>query len=173
MARYFETAKTIVERHGGTVEKFIGDAVMAVFGIPAVHEDDALRAARAALEMRAALDSLNDDLSARLDVRLNVRIGIDSGEVVATADPNADQALVAGEVVNVAARLQQLAQPGEIIIGEGVHRVAGASLAAEPLAEMFVKGKTEPVRAWRLHGLRADDPAVSRRFDVPFVDRDE
>ena len=104
LARYFERMKAIVESHGGTVEKFIGDAVMAVFGVPRVHEDDALRACRAASEMRDALP----------EVRVQARIGLTTGEVVT----GTEERLATGDAVNVAARLEQAAQPGEILIGE-------------------------------------------------------
>src|SRR5437773_8096611 len=104
LARYFERMKTIVERHGGTVEKFIGDAVMAVFGAPVAHEDDALRAVRAGAEMRAALPELG----------VQARIGVNTGEVVT----GTEERLATGDAVNVAARLEQAAAAGEILIGE-------------------------------------------------------
>jgi class 3 adenylate cyclase len=112
MSRYFEEMKTVIERHGGTVEKFIGDAVMAVFGIPAVHEDDALRAVRAAAEMRDALEALNKELERDRGVSIASRIGVNTGEVVA-GDPATGQALVTGDTVNVAARLEQAAAPSK------------------------------------------------------------
>jgi class 3 adenylate cyclase len=107
LAGYFERMKVIVERHGGTVEKFIGDAVMAVFGVPVVHEDDALRACRAAVEMRDALPELG----------IGGRIGVNTGEVVT----GTEERLATGDAVNVAARLEQAAQPGEVLIGEPTH----------------------------------------------------
>jgi class 3 adenylate cyclase len=116
MARYFHTLRRVLQRHGGTVEKFIGDAVMAVFGIPVVREEDALRATRAALEMAEALRVLNEGLGRRWGVSLEVRIGVNTGEVVAD-DPSDGQLFATGDPVNVAARLQQAAQPGEILIG--------------------------------------------------------
>src|SRR5215472_4921094 len=112
MRRYFDTARRVIEYHGGTVEKFIGDAVMAVFGVPEVHEDDALRAVRAADEMRRALVRLNNELDERFGVRLEMRIGINTGEVV-VGDPTAEHLIATGDAVNVAARLQQAAQPGD------------------------------------------------------------
>ena len=114
MARYFEAMATVLERHGGTVEKFIGDAVMAVFGIPTVHEDDALRAVRAADEMGHALATLNDDLHSEWGVRLAMRIGVNTGEVVTgqgSGQGSGGQRLVTGDAVNVAARLEQAASP--------------------------------------------------------------
>ena len=109
-SRYFEAMRRAIERHGGTVEKYIGDAVMAVFGIPQLHEDDALRAVRAAVEMRKGLAALNEELGRDRGVTLEVRIGVNTGEVVA-GDPTAGQALVTGDAVNVAARLEQHAAP--------------------------------------------------------------
>src|SRR6185436_15645883 len=105
MARYFETAQAIVERHGGTVEKFIGDAVMAVFGVPAV---------RAADELRAGLDELNDELETGYGTRLELRMGVNTGEVVT----GTEERLATGDAVNVAARLEQAARPGEVLLGE-------------------------------------------------------
>ena len=115
MERYFDAMRAAIERHGGTVEKFIGDAVMAVFGVPQVHEDDALRAVRAAAEMREALASLNEELDRDHGTTLACRIGVNTGEVVAGAG---DQTIVTGDAVNVAARLEQAAAPGEILLGE-------------------------------------------------------
>jgi class 3 adenylate cyclase len=133
MARYFEEMKAAVERHGGTVEKFIGDAVMAVFGIPSVHEDDALRAVRAAQEMRERLDGLNGELERDWGVALRSRIGVNTGEVVA-GDPSAGQTLVTGDAVNVAARLEQSAEPGEILIGETTHHLTRDAVRGDPRA---------------------------------------
>jgi class 3 adenylate cyclase len=114
--RYFAEMQTVIERHGGTVEKFIGDAVMAVFGVPVVHEDDALRAVRAAIDMQAALDTLNEEFEQGWGTRIQARIGVNTGEVVA-ADPTSGQSFVSGDAVNVAARLEQGAEPGEILLG--------------------------------------------------------
>src|ERR1043166_6861066 len=110
-ARFFEETRAVVERHGGTVEKFIGDAVVAVFGVPLVHEDDALRAVRAADELRTRLERLNGELSRQWGVRLEWRMGINTGEVV-VGDPSGTQTIASGATVNVAARLQQAAEPG-------------------------------------------------------------
>ncbi|MFJ3231115.1 adenylate/guanylate cyclase domain-containing protein [Streptomyces sp. NPDC086787] len=169
--RYFELMRGQIESHGGTVEKFIGDAVMAVFGVPLVREDDARRALAAALAMTAALDSLNAELDTTLGVRLNVRIGINTGQVVSGSDASARQALVSGETVNVAARLEQNAGPGRILIGPYTLRSAGPAVRVEPVGPLSLKGKSEPVQAYRLLGLGEDDPEAWRRFDVPFVGR--
>ena len=116
LSRYFEVTSRTLQRHGGTVEKFIGDAVMAVFGVPIVHEDHALRAVKAAVELREALERLNEELERDWGVRIESRTGINSGEVVA-GDPAGGQALVTGDPVNVAARLEQAAGAGETLIG--------------------------------------------------------
>src|SRR5712691_3651792 len=114
MSRYFERMSGVLERHGGTVEKFIGDAVMAVFGTPVLHEDDALRAVRAAAEMRERLALLNEELERDFGVRIEQRTGVNTGQVV-TGDAASGQRLATGDAVNVAARLEQAAQPGEIL----------------------------------------------------------
>ena len=111
LARHFELASQAIRRHGGSVEKYIGDAVMAVFGVPDLHEDDALRALRAASELRDGTSALNEELAREFGVRLAVRVGINTGEVVA-GDASAGQALVTGEPVVTAARLEQAATPG-------------------------------------------------------------
>ena len=149
MLRYFEEMKLVVERHGGVVEKYIGDAVMAVFGIPQLHEDDALRAVRAAAEMREALADLNEELQRTWGVALATRTGVNTGEVVA-GDSELGQMLVTGDAVNVAARLQQSAQPGEVLIGEPTFRLVQAAIVAEQMEPLALKGKAEPVPAWRL-----------------------
>ncbi|HJQ51986.1 MAG TPA: adenylate/guanylate cyclase domain-containing protein [Gaiellaceae bacterium] len=155
LARYFERMKEIVERHEGSVEKFIGDAVMAVFGVPVVHEDDALRACRAAVEMRNALPELG----------IRGRIGINTGEVVT----GTEERLATGDAVNVAARLEQAAEPDEVLVGaETVRLVRGAvELGEERLLE--VKGKLEPVAAYPLVAAAGE---ISRRFDIPIVGRE-
>jgi len=136
LARYFERMKAIIESHGGTVEKFIGDAVMAVFGIPAAHEDDALRACRAAVEMRDALPGLG----------IGGRIGVNTGEVVT----GTSERLATGDAVNVAARFEQAAAPGEILIGEATHALASRAVVAEAVEPLTLKGKAAPVPAYRL-----------------------
>src|SRR5437660_1490379 len=148
MARYFEVAKDVVERHGGTVEKFIGDAVMAVFGVPNVHEDDALRAVRAAGEMREALVALNKELERDHGVSLAARIGVNTGEVVA-GDPQG-QTLVTGDAVNVTARLEQAADPGSVLLGGDTMRLVRDAVAAEPVDPLVLKGKSDPIPAFRL-----------------------
>jgi class 3 adenylate cyclase/tetratricopeptide (TPR) repeat protein len=160
--RFFERMREIVERHGGTVEKFIGDEVMAVFGVPSVHEDDALRAVRAAQEMREALPELG----------LEARIGINTGEVLA-GDPSESLGLVAGEPVIVAKRLEQGAMAGEIIIGKATYALVRHAVSAGPLERIPVKGKSEDVGRRRVDDVDAAAPALARRLDLPLVGRDE
>src|SRR5438093_2084787 len=171
LARYFDGMKAIVERHGGTVEKFIGDAVMAVFGIPVVHEDDALRAVRAATELREALHELNEELRAEFGMELRVRTGINTGEVVA-GDPTEGQAFATGPAVAVAQRLEAAASPGEILIGDATYRLVREAVLVEPLEPLELKGKSQPVLAWRLLGVLSGAPAFARRLDSPMVGRD-
>jgi class 3 adenylate cyclase len=146
LARYFDAMRRVVERHGGTVEKFIGDAVMAVFGIPALHEDDALRSVRAADEMRAAIAALNDELSSNRWPPISLRMGINTGEVVA-GDTTSSQTLVTGDAVNVAARLEQAAGPGEVVLGAATYRLVRDAIDAEPMPALELKGVAEPVES--------------------------
>ncbi|MFH9762613.1 adenylate/guanylate cyclase domain-containing protein [Streptomyces anulatus] len=170
--RYFEAMSAEIVARGGTPEKFIGDAVMAVFGVPVVRDDDARRALAAALGMRRALARLNEELHATLGIELTTRIGVNTGQVVAGSDTTARQALVSGETVNIAARLEQNAGPGEILIGPETLLAAGPTVRAEPTGPLRLKGKRDSVEAHRLLALGADDPELLRRFDVPFVGRD-
>ncbi len=166
LARYFAVMQGVIERHGGTVEKFIGDAVMAVFGVPIVHEDDALRAVRAAWGMIEALSSLNHALARDFDTTLQVRIGVDTGEVVT----GTSERLATGDTVNIAARLEQAAAPGEILIGEQTFGLT-QTVADVERRELELKGKSRPVPAYRLLSLRPDT-APSRRLDAPMVGRE-
>jgi predicted ATPase/class 3 adenylate cyclase len=170
MSGYFDAMRSIVERHGGTVEKFIGDEVMAVFGVPVVHEDDALRAVRAAAEMRDRLAELNDELEAMWGVRLEARTGINTGEVVAD-DPAAGGTFVTGEPVVLAKRLEQAAGPGEILIGKATHPLIKDAVTAGPLESFPVKGKSQPVAPLRLDEVEVGAPGVARRLDTPLVGR--
>ncbi|HEV2895783.1 MAG TPA: adenylate/guanylate cyclase domain-containing protein, partial [Actinomycetota bacterium] len=122
MARWFDHMRILFERHGGRVQKFVGDAVVAVFGIPVVNEDDALRAVRAAAGLGGDLDRLNAELERDWGVTLQVRTGVNTGEVV-TGDPAIGDALVLGDAVNVAARLEQVAAPGEVLLGQSTYRL--------------------------------------------------
>ena len=169
MSRYYEAMKAPIERHGGTVEKFIGDAVMAVFGVPQVHEDDALRAVRAADEMRRALTQLNKGLERDHGVSLRARIGVNTGEVVA-GEPTGEE-LVLGDPVNVAARFEQAATPGEVLIGAETLRLVRDAVVVEAVEPLDLKGKSEPVPAYRLIGVTAGAAGVTRRLDSPIVGR--
>jgi class 3 adenylate cyclase/tetratricopeptide (TPR) repeat protein len=170
MARYFQEMRRVLERHGGTVEKYIGDAVMAVFGLARVHEDDALRATRAAWEMKQALVRLNVEIDARWGVTLTNRTGVNTGEVVA-GDPSSGQRLVVGDPVNVAARLEQAAPPTEILIGEPTYRLVRGAVVVEPVEPLPLKGKSELVPAYRLIEVREGE-TVARNLDAPMVGRD-
>jgi class 3 adenylate cyclase/tetratricopeptide (TPR) repeat protein len=171
MTRYFAAMRDVVERHGGTVEKFIGDAIMAVFGIPVLHEDDALRAVRAASEMRSVLATLNEQLQADWGITIATRTGINTGEVVASqAMPG--EPLVTGDAVNVAARLEQAASPGEILIGAATHRLVRGAVVVEVVEPMDLKGKAEPSAAVRLVQVLEGVEPLTRRLDSPMVGRD-
>ena len=169
MTRYFDRMRAVLERHGGTVEKFIGDAVMAVFGIPHVHEDDALRAVRAAAEMSEALAELNKELERDHGVTIATRTGVNTGEVVAGTG---GQTIATGDAVNVAARLEQAAKPGEILIGEDTLRLVRDAVDAERVELLELKGKSEPVVAFRLGRVTAGAAGHARRMDSPMIGRD-
>jgi len=158
MGRYHGELRAVVERHGGTIEKFVGDAAMAIFGLPHVHEDDAVRAVRSAVAMREAV--------AKLDLR--VRIGVNTGEVVA----GSGETLATGDAVNVAARLEQAAGPDEIFIGSATERLARGAVSAEPVPPLALEGKGEPVAAFRVLELFDDVPAFTRPIEAPFVGRE-
>jgi class 3 adenylate cyclase/tetratricopeptide (TPR) repeat protein len=169
--RYFETMRTAAERHGGTVEKFIGDAVVAMFGVPRVREDDALRAVRAAADMRASLTVLNGELGRELAVALEVRIGVNTGEVV-VGERRAGGSPATGDAVNVAARLEQAAAPGEVLIGDSTLRLVRAEVVVEPVEPLHLKGKARPVAAWRLVDVAGSARAARSRRANLFVGRD-
>ena len=174
MSRYFATAQAALERHGGTVEKFIGDAVMAVFGVPVIREDDAARAVRAVGELRDALERLNEELDREHGIRITTRAGVNTGEVVVGgADSASDQRLATGDAVNVAARLEQAAAPGEILLGASTYGIVGELVVAEAAEPIAAKGKSEPLAAWRLVAVRPDVPAFTRPIRTPFVGRSE
>src|SRR5262245_13204998 len=171
MSRYFEEMRSAIESHGGTVEKFIGDAVMAVFGVPTVHEDDALRAVRAASQMRDLLDVLNTELERDWGARLQIRTGVNTGEVIA-GDPSSGQSFVTGDTVNVAARLEQAAEPGEILIGAVTRDLVRDAVEVKAAESLRLKGKTDLVPAFRLLDV-APGPAFARRLDSPLVGRED
>jgi class 3 adenylate cyclase len=159
LARYFELASDVVDRYGGTVEKFIGDAVMAVWGAPTAQEDDAERAVRAAMELVDAVRTLGPGIAARG--------GVLTGEAAVTVGAT-NQGMVAGDLVNTAARLQAVAPPGAVLVGEATHRAASSAIAFEPAGEHALKGKSAPVMAWRALRVVSErggrtGPKVSRR----------
>jgi class 3 adenylate cyclase len=156
LAHFFVRMRGIIEAHGGVVDKFIGDAVMAVFGVPVAHEDDALRAVRAASEMRAALPEL----------KMLARIGVNTGEVVT----GTAERLVTGDAVNVAARLEQVAAPGTVLLGAGTVRLVQGAVDVSPIGSLELKGKSEPVPAWELLSLRRRGPADDRP-PMPMIGR--
>ena len=175
MTRYFEEIRAIVERHGGTVEKYIGDAVMAVFGVPIVHEDDALRAVRAAFEIRSQLELVSAELQEQRGSSVAWRTGVNTGEVVA-GDAGAGQRFVTGDAVNVAARLEQAANAGEILLGSDTYGLVRDRVTIEPTEPITAKGKSELLIAlppighlrpgsdafWRFETRVADDrPSTS------------
>ncbi|MGW2223916.1 adenylate/guanylate cyclase domain-containing protein [Streptomyces formicae] len=173
MLRYYAVLSDCLERHGGTVEKYIGDAVMAVFGIPVVREDDALRAARAALDILAAVRTFAKDALGAHGVPVAVRIGVHTGEVVTSGDADAGHALVSGEVVNVAARLEQHAPTGQILVGADTHRLIAPAAETVPVPPLTVKGKRDPVPAWRLVSVGSPRHGAARGRGVALVDRQD
>ncbi|MGW5055193.1 adenylate/guanylate cyclase domain-containing protein [Actinokineospora sp. NPDC004072] len=171
LLRYYELMSAVIAAHGGIVEKFIGDAVMAVFGLTETREDDARRALVAALGMTTAAAGFDAELRRDHGVRLRVRIGVHTGEVVALPDAAERQAFVSGEVVNIAARLEQAAPAGEVLVSAAARSAAGAVTVAEP-QWLPLKGVAEPVEAYRLVDVPPADPERTRRFDVPFIGRE-
>jgi class 3 adenylate cyclase/tetratricopeptide (TPR) repeat protein len=172
ISRYFIEVSRVLEHHGGTVEKFIGDAVMAAFGIPILHEDDALRAVRAAAELREALAQLNEELLAQYGFELGMRTGINTGEVVA-GDPTEGHAFATGEAVALAQRLEAAASPGEILLGEKTYRLVRDAILVEELEPLELKGRLTPVNAWRLLAVVTGAPAYARRLDSPMIGRQD
>jgi class 3 adenylate cyclase/predicted ATPase len=166
MRAYFAEVRGVLERHGGTVEKFIGDAVVAAFGVPHVHEDDALRACRAALEIQSLVSELK------------LRIGVNTGEVV-SGDPSARESFVTGDAVNVAARLEQAAPPGGVLIGESTYRLVRDAVTVEAVEPLVAKGKSEPLAAYRLLEVvssgspsRRASPLVGRGEELALLERE-
>ncbi len=167
MRRYFEAARRVIEHHGGSVEKFIGDAVMAVFGVPVLHEDDALRAVRAAVGLRDSLAALNLELERDYGTTVTLRTGVNTGQVVT----GTEERLATGDAVNLAARLEQAAAPGEIVIGPETWRLVRDGVTVEPMEPLELKGKAMPVMAYRL--LQVGGGALPRAagVDAPLVGR--
>ncbi len=169
MTRFYAVARGILERHGGTVEKFIGDAVMCVFGVPRVSEDDAMKAVRAALDFRDAVEVMNAELIELYGSGVQIRTGVNTGDVVA-GDPASGDSYVSGDAVNVAARFEQVAEPGQILIGAATHALVSEQVDVEAVEPLTLKGKSEPVPAFRLIAVREGE---SRRLVAPLIGRDD
>jgi class 3 adenylate cyclase/tetratricopeptide (TPR) repeat protein len=176
MSRYFTEMRAVLERHGGTVEKYIGDAIMAVFGLPVVHEDDALRAVRAAEEMQRTLVALNEELEREWGASLATRTGVNTGEVVTGTT---GEHLVIGDPVNVAARLEQTAGEMEILLGELTYRLVRDAVEVESVEPLELKGKSEPVPAHRLLAVRPERqpgqaafPLIGRESELALLRRE-
>jgi predicted ATPase/class 3 adenylate cyclase len=170
LSRYFGEIAAIVARHGGTLEKFAGDAVVAVFGLPVLHEDDALRAIRAAAEARTALAGVNEELVRAFGIGLDTRTGINTGEVVG-GETAIGSTIATGDMVNVAARLEARAAPGEIVIGAATYRLVRDAVTVEELPPLELKGKSETVSAYRVLDVAPDAPGLLRRLESPLVGR--
>jgi class 3 adenylate cyclase/tetratricopeptide (TPR) repeat protein len=166
LSKYFDLARDVVERYGGTVEKFIGDAVMALWGAPTTRDDDAERAVRAGLELVDAVRSLGPTIQARA--------GVLTGEAAVTLGAT-NQGMVAGDLVNTASRLQSVAPPAAVLVGEATQRAASAAIVFEPAGEQILKGKTAPVTAWRAVRVVAERGGRNRSdaLEAPFVGRDD
>ncbi len=169
MSGFFDLAAEVIERHGGTVEKFVGDEVVAVFGVPVVREDDALRAVRAAVELRERIPTMVSRFAG--DTGLEVRVGVNTGEVVAS-DPGAGHAFVTGEPLVIGKRLQQAGAPGEILIGARTHLLVSHAVVAEPATLENVKGRTAGLAAFRLQSVDAQATPLPRRDDARLVGRE-
>jgi class 3 adenylate cyclase/tetratricopeptide (TPR) repeat protein len=169
LTTYFETARTIIEGHGGSVVKYVGDAVMAVFGLPVAHEDDAMRAVRAAFDVQQSIGRLNPELSVSYGVTIAARMGVHTGEIA--GEGPVDENLVFGDTANTAARLEQNAGPGEVLISRATHGLVRDQVVVEPLPAMAVKGKAEPVSPLRLVSVpRVRPPHTQVR--PPMIGRD-
>jgi class 3 adenylate cyclase/DNA-binding SARP family transcriptional activator len=171
MNRYFDAASAVISKHGGSVEKFIGDAVVAVFGIPLIHEDDALRAVRAAAEIRTAIALLGEETEASWGVPVQTRIGVSTGEVV-VGDDRSGHAVVTGDTMNLAARLEQAAHPGEVFVGDVTWQLVRDAVVGDDVDPLVVKGKAEPVTAHRLVDVVRGASGHARRMDLPLVGRE-
>ncbi|HEV2814690.1 MAG TPA: adenylate/guanylate cyclase domain-containing protein, partial [Solirubrobacteraceae bacterium] len=170
MDRFYEEMRGAVHAHGGTVAKFIGDAVMAVWGTPVVREDDALRAIRAAEEMRRALATLNVDLEDRWGVRVGMRTGVNTGEVV--VDPTKPADLLVGDTLNIAARLEQAAADGEVLAGPETFRLVRDQATLEPVEPLQLKGKSRRLPAYRVVDGTRPERRRPDRLSAPIVGRE-
>ena len=169
LSRYFETARRVIDRYGGTVEKFIGDAVMAVWGTPVAREDDAERAVRAGLELVEVVGALGGQVGAP---ELAMRVGIVTGQAAVTIGVEGE-GMVAGDLVNTASRVQSAAEPGTVLVGERTRRASEAAIAYDDAGEHTLKGKSEPVPLWRAERVIAARRGEGRAtgLEAPFVGR--
>ena len=172
LGTYFAAMSTVIETWGGTVQKYIGDAIMATFGVPVAREDDAERALRAALEMLGRLATLNDEFERRHGVRLAVRIGANTGEVMVPVGGPVAELIVAGDAVNTAARIEQSAEPGTALVGPRTHDAARNAMRFGEPVDLVLKGKAAPVRAWPLLGGRLETERGIPGLHAPMVGRD-
>ena len=169
---YFAVVRETVARHGGQLEKFIGDAAMAVFGLPRGRDDDAERAVRAGLALTGAVERLGAQLGLA-EGELRLRVGIETGEVVA-AEAGPDEGRVTGDTVNTAARLQTAAAPGQVLLGEGAALAVAAAVELEPGPPVALKGKTRPVRVATARAMRTEPSRASAMGTLasPLIGRD-
>jgi class 3 adenylate cyclase len=167
--RYSKISAAVLERNGGTVEKFIGDAIVGFFGLTELHEDDALRGVRAAVELRDAAASLGEELKRTMGIDFAVRLGVNTGDVF-VAPGSQRESFATGDAVNVAARLEQAAAAQEILLGERTHRLVATHVRAEPLEPLAVKGRTAKVNAWRLLEVTGEEQLPE--LSTPFVGRE-
>ncbi len=172
LSGFYAEMGAVIGLHGGTVEKFSGDEVMAVFGVPVTHEDDALRAIRAALEMRRALEALNASLERDLDIQLGLRVGINTGEVAVGAAA-VGGSFVTGAPVNVGKRLEQAAAPGDVLIGPTTLELVREAVETEAFGPVPLRGRAEPIEAHRVLGAVQGAPAIARRLSAPMVGRND
>src|SRR3954471_3422881 len=170
MDSFYGEMRAAIEGQGGTLAKFIGDAVLAVWGTPQVREDDALRAVRAAEAMRGALERLNSDLEVRWGVHVGMRTGVNTGEVV--VDPTRPADLLVGDTLNVAARLEQAAADGEVLIGADTFQLVRDEAILEPVEPLALKGKSRPMAVWRLIDGSRGDRRTAPRLQAPLVGRE-
>jgi class 3 adenylate cyclase/DNA-binding winged helix-turn-helix (wHTH) protein len=170
LRRYYRVAREALERHGGTVEKFVGDAVVAVFGVPVQHEDDAVRAVRAVVELRERVAELNGELEESHDISLRTRIGVNTGEAIA-GEPDSGQSFATGYAVNVAAKLQQAAPADGILLGAATYRLVRDAVTAEAVEPLRLGGAAAPMPAFRVVKVDPEAAGIARKLEAPLVGR--
>jgi class 3 adenylate cyclase/tetratricopeptide (TPR) repeat protein len=170
VSAFFERMAKAIERHGGTVENFIGDEVAGIFGVPVAYGDDALRAVRAAIDMVSEVESLSDEIETKVGRRLSLRIGINTGTVV-VGPPIVGRSMSLGDTMNVAARLEKLAQPGQILVGEDTYQLVRRDVEVEQAGELEIRGRGEPMRTFLVRG-EVQEPVGEPLTDRPMVGRE-